>query len=466
MSTKYYDKLLSKVMTDLLDLNQIEYAPFDQVSGDRKKLVAVKKDSEWLSFYSKLYVQYISSFKNLESVYDQITHIQKREVIKTMLDSTMTRLLEIRKDLIMYNTKTKALNSDFINMDELLFEGKILPDALEVPIPKYMREADDEVLNQRDDLVSKYLAREGRELGEEEVTVIRNPVEMNRDSAIHMILVNERGRQGILKGQRNREAYEQKAKRKKKGGDQGVDKATESYLVFQKYFRAYLDRMEVEKMRNEEMQFLGMKPSQMQIDDLKFLTPKERENFDIDKKIEDIKDKRRAVQSRNKEELKNLKVKVKTEIETHDVPDMREKQLYDMRKWITEYYEQHEGKELPEKVEDFYTKDDKALPLTKEEIEAKKKADAEKAKAAKKAEEDKKKKKKTEAQAFMDEREGRGPANSQALRDLIERIDKFNNEWMSTDESVGVDQRPNKEFIINDLKPSIQTKVVLAKTGE
>ena len=59
MSTKFYDKLWSEGINEFLDLYQLEFQPYDQVSGDKKKMTAVKKPTEWLQFYSNLYVQYI-----------------------------------------------------------------------------------------------------------------------------------------------------------------------------------------------------------------------------------------------------------------------------------------------------------------------------------------------------------------------------------------------------------------------
>lgn len=147
-----------------------------------------------------------------------------------------------------------------------------------------------------------------------------------------------------------------------------------------------------------------MLPSEMKIDDLKFIPESKQKGFDIDKEIADIRKKRKGQQEHNANELEKLVTKVRNEIEEHETPDMKENLLYQMRNWITEYYEQHEGKELPEKVEDFYTRNDKAVPLTKEEADAKRKEEQEKEKAAKKAKEDKKKGKKTEAEAFMDAR--------------------------------------------------------------
>jgi hypothetical protein len=42
----------------------------------------------------------------------------------------------------MFNTHSNAINSRYINLDELLFDLKILPEKLEIPIPRYALELD------------------------------------------------------------------------------------------------------------------------------------------------------------------------------------------------------------------------------------------------------------------------------------------------------------------------------------
>jgi len=42
-----------------------------------------------------------------------------------MLDKCILRLLELKKDMVGFNVDTNAVGSDFINLDELLFELKI-----------------------------------------------------------------------------------------------------------------------------------------------------------------------------------------------------------------------------------------------------------------------------------------------------------------------------------------------------
>jgi hypothetical protein len=108
--------------------------------------------------------------------------------------------------------------------------------------------------------------------------------------------------------------------------------------------------------------------------------------------------------------------------------------LYERRTWITEFYEDHEGKELPTKVEDFYERHNVALPLSPEEEELKKKAAAEAKKAKAKAKKNKGKKKKTEKEEFLSTHEPKGPTNSAYVMPLQTEMEAFSNQWSNKNE--------------------------------
>ena len=57
----------------------------------------------------------------------------------------------------MFNTHTKAVNSRFINLDELLFDLKILPEKFEIPIPRYAKELNMQAMKERDSDVDTYI---------------------------------------------------------------------------------------------------------------------------------------------------------------------------------------------------------------------------------------------------------------------------------------------------------------------
>ena len=56
-----------------------------------------RSDVEWFQFYGTLYIKYIEIYRKLEDCYDQLTHPQKRQLLKEMLTNTMIRMCEIKQ---------------------------------------------------------------------------------------------------------------------------------------------------------------------------------------------------------------------------------------------------------------------------------------------------------------------------------------------------------------------------------
>jgi len=171
-------------------------------------------------------------------------------------------------------------------------------------------------------------------------------------------------------------------------------------VIVQKYFRAFLDRKIIHEARKAEMEFLGMIPDCE--DELEILSLKNQRN----------RANRKDDQIRNENALIDETTAIKDDLKKTESPDIREHMLYERRNWITEFYEDHEGKELPSKVEQFYERHNVAKPLTKEEEELKKKEAAEAKKNAEKAKKNAGKKKKTETEEFLFTHQPKGPQDS------------------------------------------------------
>lgn len=73
-----------------------------------------------------------------------MVHPQKRIIMKEMLENTIVRLCEVKQNLIRYSTQSNIVQSDFVNVDEILQEMKLTPEALRVPIPKYFKDSSTE----------------------------------------------------------------------------------------------------------------------------------------------------------------------------------------------------------------------------------------------------------------------------------------------------------------------------------
>lgn len=86
-----------------------------------------------------LYIKYIDIFRKLEECYDQMVHPQKRIFIKKVLECTITRICELKKDLILFNNRPMSI---YVHLDQLLFDLKYDPSMIEIPVPRYFKEDD------------------------------------------------------------------------------------------------------------------------------------------------------------------------------------------------------------------------------------------------------------------------------------------------------------------------------------
>ena len=77
-----------------------------------------------------------------------MVHPQKRIFIKKVLESTITRICEMKRYLIAYNYRPGSI---YIHLDGLLFDLKYDPSVIEIPVPRYFKEDD----NIKVDLVFK-----------------------------------------------------------------------------------------------------------------------------------------------------------------------------------------------------------------------------------------------------------------------------------------------------------------------
>ena len=86
-----------------------------------------------------LYIKYIEIFRKLEECYDQMVHPQKRVFIKKVLECTICRICEFKKDLVAFNTRPGSI---YVHLDQLLFDLKYDPSVIEIPVPRYFKEDD------------------------------------------------------------------------------------------------------------------------------------------------------------------------------------------------------------------------------------------------------------------------------------------------------------------------------------
>ena len=59
--------------------------------------------------------------------------------IKKALECTISRICDIKKDLITHNARPKSI---YVHLDQLLFDLKYDPSIIEIPVPRYFKEDD------------------------------------------------------------------------------------------------------------------------------------------------------------------------------------------------------------------------------------------------------------------------------------------------------------------------------------
>lgn len=151
---------------------------------------------------------------------------------------------------------------------------KLLPDCIEVPIPRlprYTNEEQKKKIETRDYIVDQLLQdMRDTNMPEEEIyqEKFENKDLQNREQALQMIFaICERGRQGIERWMlaRKLQLEEEKKKENKLKFQENIEDFGEetlqddAALIIKKYWRGYIDRTKVQKLREEEQEFLGMK---------------------------------------------------------------------------------------------------------------------------------------------------------------------------------------------------------------
>jgi IQ and AAA domain-containing protein len=256
----------------------------------------------------------------LEDSYDQITHPQKRLEIKTILEAVMGRVIELRDILV------SLAGSEYLNLDDILQELKLTPDALEVPVPRYMVEERAKELEEREKLLtallSQYVIQDGAPMKRD--TSVSGP-SLSLEEAIRIIQINERGRQGRA---RAREAKELRNQEKfLHFQPPKMDEETAATCI-QRTLRGYLTRKHTKKMREEELEFVGMKPS---------VRSKEHDPLD---KAAATRARRKLIQNQNELEYKQALIQIKKNLIEQEGPDIKERQQDEIRHYFLSHKEQ------------------------------------------------------------------------------------------------------------------------------
>ncbi|XP_010181012.1 PREDICTED: IQ and AAA domain-containing protein 1-like, partial [Mesitornis unicolor] len=156
------------------------------------------------------YIKYIQIFRNLEAAHDQLIHRQKRTAIRQVLDGVIGRILEIKKEMVQLE------NSEFHYIHDILEDLKLLPQDIEVPIPKYFIKERLEVLQQREKILCQIL------VDSELQTQVGKPIQdVTSEEAIKTSQTAEQARQGHREAAFMKKIFLQKKIQSKLRGQMG-----------------------------------------------------------------------------------------------------------------------------------------------------------------------------------------------------------------------------------------------------
>ncbi|KAF7202318.1 dynein regulatory complex protein 11 isoform X1 [Nothobranchius furzeri] len=241
MSQRSYDQLWADAQSELSRLLE-EELPAEPVSPNKDRVV-------FFQHLATLYVRYIQVFRQLEVVYDQMVHPQKRRVVREILDGVMGRVLELKNEMV------EKEFSEYHYMDDVLHALKLTPVSflfesrmeVEVPIPRYFLNECSKEVQERKGMLMEILKTV-------EVSESLGPItikEMTQEEAIRIIQRAERARQGRLRANFiERTRYRPKHFRS--------DDRESAAIYIQKMWRGALVRKKIKIAQYEEMIWLGM----------------------------------------------------------------------------------------------------------------------------------------------------------------------------------------------------------------
>uniref|UniRef100_H3DDL2 Zgc:153738 n=1 Tax=Tetraodon nigroviridis TaxID=99883 RepID=H3DDL2_TETNG len=187
------------------------------------------------------YMRYLKLSRQLEKVYDQVVHPQKRRAIRPVLDGVMGRVLELKYDMV------ETEFSDYHYLDDILHDMKLTPADLEIPIPHYFISEPSKEAQEREAMLTQML---------KETTKPTEAPKMSLEEAVRVVQAAERARQGRLRAKLNKESRNMDWMFGTE--EPGAEVAEAAAICIQKVWRGFIQRKKTKMAREEEMIFLGM----------------------------------------------------------------------------------------------------------------------------------------------------------------------------------------------------------------
>ncbi|XP_078260309.1 dynein regulatory complex protein 11 isoform X5 [Rhinoraja longicauda] len=394
------------------------------------------------------YIKYVKIFRNMEDLYEQVVHPQKRRIIHHVLEGVMGRILELKNEMV------KLEFSEFHYYDDILQDLKLTPEALEIPIPRYFMKDKVKVMKDRENILSRILSKssiqEEKEVSEKILSL---------EEATQIIQIAERARQGRLRAKfmleiRMEEERESLAKQRS-ASTMPADKAA---TLIKKVWQGYLQRKKTRKERTEEMIFLDMEPPP------DFQKPSATQLQTLE-----MHQQRHVVQEVHEVEYQQALVTIKEQLHSVEGPDIQETLQERIRQWFVEcrnitgkfpdYPDAESGgssivfaSKTPEEVlQELAAKEEKKKQKDKEKKEKK---------SGKGKKEKEKKKKKMKGKADKEEgEEGWKMAPSQFLSTVEEGHRTYEGVWQNRDERANLTQKYVAELIKEDKRKEVEDEI-------
>ena len=430
---------------------------YDEETGAELPPELPERDpTEWV----RAYVQYVQIFRRLERAYDQMSHPQKRVEVKRTLEATIGRCLELRHWVL----KKFGRELEHVSLDETLEDMNLPVDAMEIPVPRYFVDDRRHELGARDTFLEALLHKfetAKPELGKPNVFVGRVnwtkpvPEYMTRDVFAPPPLSQEEAEAKRIEDERIAEEY--RSDLEERVNILAATKTKDQIAtVIQKYARGWLARREYERLMDEELVFLGMRPAPRPEDPRDDPILRDMANNQMRKKAQ------YANQDEYLAAYENLKDRVK---ERHG-QEMREEVQDKINAWFLENRDPETGAfpdfpdvgnggsadilNPPPKEDDDADLDPKA---------AKAKADAEK---KKKAEEEKKKKEAAKKKGKGDDKP-KPKCPAKFINPIRDAIDSFDRTWSKVHDTGlkggNFEQRFISSVVEEELKPVVFEEV-------
>ena len=456
MSEKFFYDNFFQSLIELHEQIQLEQWPASIGPDGKKPADSWKNMKQFLNFYVGIYVKYIYLMRKIEDSYDQIIHVQIREMVKKFLQNILCRLVKVKGEIIYFNNPILELKPcHYVFLDEYLIDLKLEPEDLDLAIPRYFREDNSDKMIERRLIFEDALKRvNGNTLPEEDRTKFFFHVDITFDDSISILQNFEICRQNIKRITQKLKYELKKEKDPIAGGGQTLAAEERRSIILQHLVAI----QKIKQIKEEEMKFLRMKKNTFEenllIPALNSIgtNPTEKDEiFSNLKSPDEIRKNRKEIQKERQRDyqdyLKNLEKSI-NEVEGYDI---KQKMINERRDWMEKY--KHDHKQPPQQIKLFY---DKFKVTIKQELDDNQKKEKDKiAKDKLKKEQDKKKK--DEQGDKIQIKPYTGPSGIE-----MENIQKFITEFKSLFETPSefINQKDN--FMVNIARKNVLEKVTEA----